>query len=144
MTKQQQSIGKHGQKIAESALRMIGVNMVEKIATPVLLVQHSKHTGWFRVIYEEPVSGDHRGILNDGTSVLAETKTILDHNLRWSDMREHQPARLDEHNKYGGLSLLVWVHSTGTYVMEWPIAGFEKERDSITPKEAAFMNITKV
>lgn len=144
MGKAQTTIGKQGQEIAAAALRRIGVNMVEKIATPVLLIPHTHNKGWFRVVYEEPVSGDHRGILSDGTSVLAETKTILDHNLRWSDLREHQPARLTEHHNHGGLSLLVWVHSTGTYVMEWPIIGFDKERTRITPTEAAFMNITKV
>ena len=141
--KREQQRGKQGQLIAAAALRGMGIHMVEKIATPVLLIPHTKHKGWFRVVYEEPVSGDHRGILDDGTSVLAETKTILDHNLRWSDLREHQPARLTEHNQHNGLSLLCWVQSEGVFIMAWPILGFEKERDSITPEEAKFLSINK-
>lgn len=142
MTKQQQSIGKHGQELAAATLRSIGVEMVEKIATPVLLIP-ARVKGTFRVVFEEPVSGDHRGILKDGTSVLAETKTILDRNLRWSDLRDHQPERLTEHRKNNGLSLLVWVHSSGVYVMEWPIFGFE-EGKSLKPDGANFLNITRI
>ncbi len=146
MSKAQDTIGKQGQEIAAAALRRIGVNMIEKIGTPVKVIPKGMkdRVQVFQVIWGEKVSGDHRGILDDGTSVLAETKTILDRNLRWSDLREHQPGRLTEHHNHGGLSLLVWVHSEGTYVMEWPIIGFEKERDSLLPSEAAFMNITKV
>ena len=142
MTKQQQSIGKHGQELAANTLRGLGVNMVEKIGTPVLLIPGSQK-GQFKVIYEEPASDDHRGILTDGTSVLAETKTILDRNLRWSDLREHQPGRLDEHHKHNGLSLLVWVHSEGVFVIEWPIFDF-KPGGSITPAEAKFLHITQL
>ena len=146
MSKAQDTIGKQGQEVAAAALRRIGVNMVEKIGTPVKIIHKGTKdsVAVFQVIWGEKVSGDHRGILSDGTSVLAETKTILDRNLRWSDLREHQPGRLTEHHNRGGLSLLVWVHSTGTYIMKWPINGFEKERDSLLPTEAAFMNITKV
>ena len=146
MSKAQDTIGKQGQEIAAAALRRIGVNMIEKIGTPVKVIPKGMkdRVQVFQVIWGEKVSGDHRGILDDGTSVLAETKTILDRNLRWSDLREHQPDRLTEHHNHGGLSLLVWVHSEGTYVMEWPIIGFEKERDSLLPTEAAFMDITKV
>jgi len=142
MGKREQNIGKHGQNLAASTLKAIGVNMVEKIGTPVLLIP-SQVKGCFKVIYEEAVSGDHRGILNDGTSVLAETKTILDRNLRWSDLRDHQPERLSEHDRNNGLSLLVWVHSSGVYVMEWPIFGF-KAGESITPDQANFLNIKSV
>lgn len=140
--KHEQTIGKQGQYRAASALRSIGVEMVEKIATPVLLIP-SAHKGLFRPVFEEPVSGDHRGILHDGTSVLAETKTILDRNLRYSDLREHQPARLTEHDGFGGRSLLVWVHSSGVYVMEWPIIGFDPGT-SITPEEAQHLNIKQL
>ncbi len=118
----QQQIGKHGQQVAASALRRIGVEMVEQIGTPVLLTPTGRDA--FRVVYGERVSGDHRGILPNGRSVLAETKTILDRNLRYSDLREHQPDRLSQHNAFGGLSLLVWVHNSGTYIMQWPVDGF--------------------
>ena len=128
MTRQQDQIGKHGQSIAASVLSGMGVNMVEHIGTPVKLVPHFHGSfmvpNVYTVIFGEKVSGDHRGVLDNGISVLAETKTIMDRNLRWSDLREHQPDRLIEHAKYGGLSLLVWVHSSGVYVMIFPIEGF--------------------
>ena len=126
MTKAQQRIGKHGQDLAAAALRQLGIEMVEQIGTPVILLPACKHKRppVFSVIWGEKVSGDHRGILPGGRSVLAETKTILDRNLRYSDLREHQPDRLSEHARHGGLSLLVWVHHTGVYVMRWPILSF--------------------
>jgi len=99
--------------------------MVEQIGTPVLLIPiQTQRRNTYQVIVGEKVSGDHRGLIGNGISVLAETKTILDRNLRYSDLREHQPARLSEHTNYGGISLLVWVHGTGAYVMRWPIEGF--------------------
>lgn len=124
MTKLQQQIGKRGQDLAAAALRQLGIEMVEQIGTPVILIPADKRNRSFCVVWGEKVSGDHRGILPGGRSVLAETKTILDRNLRWSDLREHQPERLSEHARHGGLSLLVWVHRTGVHVMRWPVVGF--------------------
>lgn len=122
MARQQQQVGKHGQDMAAAALRRLGIEMVEQIGTPVHLIPAGSNA--YRVIYGEKVSGDHRGILPGGRSVLAETKTILERNLRWSDLRDHQPERLNEHAKCGGLSLLVWVHCTGVFVMRFPVLGF--------------------
>jgi len=137
MSRREQSTGKQGQEVAAATLRHLGIEMVEKIATPVLLIP-SHYKGLFKVIFEEPVSGDHRGILKGGRSVLAETKTIIDRNLRYSDLREHQPGRLSEHAAMGGLSLLVWVHNSGVYVLEWNeggIIGFTKGT-SLSPETA--------
>lgn len=115
MSKRQKVVG---------ALRAFGVNMIEKIGTPVRCIPHRTQRGYFRVVWDEPVAGDHRGVIGDGRSVLAETKTVLDRNLRWSDFRDHQPGALSEHAALGGLSLVVWVHASGVYVMTWPIPGF--------------------
>lgn len=122
--KDEQIVGKHGEGLAMSALRSLGIEMVEKIGTPVRLhpVKTSR-PNTFQVIWGERVSGDHRGILPGGRSVLAETKTILDRNLRYSDLREHQPERLSKHAELGGLSLLIWVHQSGVYIMEWTEVG---------------------
>jgi len=135
--KHEQRIGKHGQNTAAAVLSgRCGVNMIEQIGTPVLLIPiRAQRRNTYQVIFGEKVSGDHRGLIGNGVSVLAETKTILDRNLRYSDLREHQPARLSEHVNYGGISLLVWVHDTGAYVMQWPIEGFEAGK-SITHEQA--------
>lgn len=139
--REEQSVGKHGQNLAASHLSQIGIEMVEQIGTPVKLIPISQQRkDVFRVVFGEKVSGDHRGILRGGRSVLVETKTILDRNLRYSDLREHQPGRLTDHADFGGLSLLVWVHHTGVYIMEWPIEGFV-EGKSITPEKAQALRI---
>ena len=140
MTHQQQRVGKHGQNLAAQALRALGVEMVEQIGTPVFLIPATAKDV-YRVVYGEKVSGDHRGLLPGGRSVLAETKTILDRNLRFSDLREHQPARLMEHTLHGGLSLLIWVHHTGVYVMTYPLVGFEHGK-SIDLDRARFEHAT--
>ena len=137
----EQSVGKHGQNIAASSMSQLGIEMVEQIGTPVKLIPVDNHRkDVFRVVFGEKVSGDHRGILYGGRSVLAETNTILDRNLRYSDLREHQPGRLTSHATFGGLSLLVWVHGSGVYIMEWPIEGFA-EGKSITPEKAQSLRI---
>ena len=137
----QQTIGKHGQNVAASSMSQLGIEMVEQIGTPVKLIPVDNHRkDVFRVVFGEKVSGDHRGILYGGRSVLAETKTILDRNLRYSDLREHQPGRLTSHATFGGLSLLVWVHGSGVYIMEWPIEGFV-EGKSITTEKARSLRI---
>jgi hypothetical protein len=141
--KSEQLTGKHGQNVAASALTRLGIEMVEQIGTPMKLIPVTlafTKRNIYRVIFGEKVSGDHRGVLFGGRSVLAETKTILDRNLRYSDLREHQPGRLSSHATFGGLSLLVWVHNTGVYIMEWPIEGFV-EGKSISPEKARELNI---
>jgi hypothetical protein len=65
---------------------------------------------------------------------MIEVKTV-EHNLRWSDFREHQPGKLTEHAELGGLSLVVWVHSSGVYTLEWPIADFGPG-EGLTPERA--------
>ena len=142
MTHREQRTGKAGENLVASVLSSLGVDMIERIGTPVKLIP-TREPGAYRVIWSEPVSGDHRGILPGGRSVLAETKTILDRNLRHSDLRPHQPARLTEHHERGGLSLLVWVHTSGIYVMSWPIVGFEPGV-SISPDAASKITMTNV
>lgn len=115
--------GAIGQSVATIALRCLGVCMPEEIATPVILQPTGKPSPGkrqsFYVTYGEKVSGDHRGILPGGRSVLAETKSMRGERLVYSDLREHQPERLGEHAEYGGLSLLIWASEYGTFVMEW-------------------------
>ena len=140
--KHEDRVGKAGQELAAAALRRLGVEMVERVATPAKYIP-TKEPGVFRVIWEEPVSGDHRGILPGGRSVLAEVKTILDRNLRWSDLRDHQPGALSDHARWGGLSLLVWVHTTGVYIMDWTNLGGEFDRPGagLKPEQAARLTL---
>ena len=135
----EQRTGRAGEELAASVLRGFGIQQIERIGTPVRQVDG-------RIIYGEPVAADFRGVYQVsvhphttnpetiGQSVLAEVKTV-EHNLRWSDFREHQPGKLSEHAELGGLSLVVWVHSSGVYVMQWPIRGFGPG-DGLTPDAA--------
>lgn len=142
MSRTQQRTGKQGENLAESTLSGLGIEMLEKIGTPILAIPAGR--GLYKVIWEKKVSGDRRGILPGGRSVLIEVKTILDHNLTYSELEPHQHAGLKEHADWGGLSLLVWVHNTGVYVMEYPISGFIP-RTSLTPQVAEIWNeITRV
>lgn len=156
MGRKSQQLGEQGELLAENRLRAIGLEMVEKIGTPVRLIRLPTRTikvlslsginpkGISRVIFGEKVSGDRRAIIpGSGRSVLIETKTILDRNLRWSDLRDHQPGRLDRHYELGGLSLLVWVHKTGIYILRWPVPDFGY-RKSITPEQAEQLNIQEL
>lgn len=135
--KREQLIGKHGENLAHSILNGLGLEFIERIGTPVKLIKIPGHRqGVYQVIFGEKVAADHRAMLPDGRSVLIEVKTILDRNLAWSDLREHQPTKLQQHTDLNGLSLLVWVHDTDIYVMRWPIEGFGP-RKSIAPHQAA-------
>lgn len=138
MARKEQKLGKAGEELAMNAVRSLGVEMVERIGTPVKIIR-TKGV-WSQVVWGEKVSGDARGVLPGGRSVLIETKTILDRNLQYGDMRPHQPERLSRHAELGGLSLLVWVHSSGVYVMEWPICDFRHGK-SITPETAQRLNL---
>lgn len=138
--KREQQIGKNGEQTARSVLAGLGLEMIEKIGTPVKLIPvSSARKNVYQVIFGEKVAADHRAMLPDGRSVLIEVKTIYDHNLTWSDLRDHQPAKLQQHADLNGLSLLVWVHDSGVYVMRFPIAGFGPGK-GITPEQAAEEN----
>ena len=140
--KNEQVIGKHGEQTARSVLHGLGLEMIEKVGTPVRLIPVAQRISRndpraaYHVIFGEKVAGDHRAMFPDGRSILIEVKTILDRYLQWGDLREHQPDKLTEHHQLNGLSLIVWVHDTGVYVMRWPIEGFGPRR-SIAPHQAA-------
>lgn len=135
--KHSQAKGKRGESVAERLLRQKGVLMVEKIATPVKIVDSKRTRGrqWHRIVWGEKVSGDRRGLLPGGRRVLAEVKS-RQHNLRWSDFQAHQIEALNENHAHGGLSLVVYIHPQVHVVMEWPMEGFDGSYSSITPEEA--------
>lgn len=125
MSRAQQQQGASGQQAAALALQAAGVEMVEEIGTPIIR-KPSPIKGAFFIVYGEKVSGDHRGVLPGGRSVLVETKTVHGDRLNFSELREHQPGRLSRHAEIGGLSLLVWVSDWGALVLRWPVPGFSK------------------
>jgi hypothetical protein len=155
MGKYEQTIGQQGEALARSALERLGVEQVEKIGTPVIITRSSKPphkiTG---AIFGEPVAADFRGVwplavhddeeleMKIGMSVMAEVKTILDGNLCFSDFRKHQPEALSTHADFGGMSLVVWVHTSGVYVLPWPIPGFGRGK-SISPEAAKSLDMQR-
>lgn len=130
-----QRAGKNAEDLARYILANYGIRMIEKIATPIKIVERRKD-GFVRIVYEEKVSGDIRGLIPPtGRRVLAEVKK-RDRNLRKSDFEEHQRDALDDNAMYGGLSLVCWMHPNGMVILEWPIPGFEKDRASIKYDDA--------
>lgn len=119
VSKREHVVGKEGERLALNVLGGRGVRMAEAIGTPVRLIPiRGVKNGWY-VKFGAKVSGDIMGLLKDGTRVLAEVKAIHGRNLRWSDLRTHQPGRLDHNKNYNGISLLVWVSGQGVFVMDW-------------------------
>ena len=106
-----------GEEQAAHALARLGVHMVEEIGTPFVITKRGKN-GWVQGYWKKKVSGDLIGHTDKGIKVLAEVKTIWDRNLRWSDLDDHQPERLTM-NAECAISLLIWVHNTGIYIMRW-------------------------
>ncbi len=139
MAKSQQQQGAAGERTAEEMLLWMGVKMVEQIATPTVITK--RRGDWVKIRYKAKVSGDRRGVMNDGSGrrVLAEVKTTNGRNLRFSDLRPHQVDALNENHELGAVSLLAWVYKDGwrqdVFVMRWPIPGFGK-RTSVAPEQA--------
>lgn len=134
MGKRSQAYGSTGEDIAVLALRGMGVEMVEHIATPFATVARNKQ-GWIRIKYKERVSADIIGVMPGGRRVLAEVKSTNEDRLVFSRLRSHQVEALDKNHELGAISLLVLVHPYGYCVMRWPIEGF-KPRTSILVEDA--------
>lgn len=145
MARKEHEQGKEGEKLARQVLRSRGVRMVEKIGTPVRLVPIPGVRNGFKCYFGDKVSGDMVGLLDDGTRVIAETKSIKGKSLQWSKLRKHQPERLSLNKIYNGVSLLVWVSDFGVYVLDWiyPNDDF-KPGKGLTAVRAAELNVMDV
>ncbi len=139
MSRRQQKIGKHGENLVVSTLSGLGLIRVEHIGNPYAIVGQGAHGG-FEVVFTGTASGDIRALLPSGAEVLVEVKTVLYDNLTWSHLRKHQPRALTAHAQIGAaLSLLVWVHDSGIYIMHWTADGIDgfAPHHSLTPERAA-------
>lgn len=133
MARRSQTLGTIGEQIARMTLERMHVRMVERIFTGWKLIRWTNASrGLAHIVAQSKVSGDFRGIIPGGRSVLVETKlTESDNRLRWSDLRPHQREALTKHSTVGGLSLVVWILAAGgidadrdVFVLQWPIDGF--------------------
>ncbi len=100
--------------------------MVERIETgmKVLYGKGGRITAAFPI---ERVSGDFRAIIPGvGRSVLVEVKFRKDSKLSFSDFKQHQHDALNEHNKLGGVSIVIFVCQLGAVMRLWPISGLVK------------------
>lgn len=133
----QQRQGARGEVDAAKYLARLGVEMIVKVETPTHFVKG-------RAIRYKKADADINGIYPPtGQRVLAEVKTHDGDTLPWSEFRPHQPERLTKNDEYRGISFVVWVHSTGVYVLRWPIPGFDRPRTSIKLFYAQRMNLVK-
>ena len=125
-----QQIGKAGEELAGYLLRLIGVEMIESIATPKRMIPYEDERGniipgVFKVIFSEKVSGDWRGLLSGGRGVHCEVKVRNKERLNYSDLEYHQSAWLDEYAALGGVAVLIWVCLNSQFILKWPIPEFE-------------------
>ena len=138
-----QRVGKSGENVANSVMHGLGIECLEKIATPVKLTPYKSRgkivPRVYYVVWGEKVSGDRHGVLSNGTGVLAEVKTIHDRNLRYGDLEDHQHAGLAKWSSHNALAVIVWVHSPDVFIMRYPIEGFVKGT-GIDPEQARRLN----
>jgi len=137
-------LANEGEERAINRLHALGALMPEEIGTPFVIVA-TRPDGWVKGYWKEKVSGDIIAHTVDGTKILAEVKTVLDRNLRWSDFKPHQPGSLSE-NAENAISLLIWWHSTGLYVMYWTdvlSTGFGPGK-GLTEAQAAQLDIERL
>lgn len=137
--------GQAGEDIASKALARIGCLNIREIGTPFKIVNRKYFGGqmWLQGFWKAKVAGDRRAVRRDGISILAETKTITDGNLCWSDFKDHQPGELSEHARYA-ISLVVWVRGVDeVFILRWPIPNFGPGA-SISPQMAESLNITNI
>ena len=127
-----QAVGKEAEKLVIGVLQSHGLNMVEKIGTPVRMIPYRTNTGHkprgvFRVIFGDQVSGDIRAFTPDGQGVLVEVKYTGDiDRFQFSRLEDHQVSSLWDCLKTGGLPLLAWVNDWGVHILRWPVTGFKK------------------
>lgn len=133
--------GEVAQDLFELRLRALGVLMVERIHTPWKVVRHPVTRKIINAIQVQKVSGDFRGVLPGGRSVLVEVKSC--ERLVFSVFADHQVRALDDHVQAGGLSLIGWKWSTGDALLEWPAYAF-RPRASLSIEHAKQRNITKI
>lgn len=62
---------------------------------------------------------DGRGMLCEVKSHKGEADSTGDLRLHWSDLRPHQPLRLDGYEKAGAWAFLAWVGPHGIAIMSW-------------------------
>ncbi len=134
-----------GQDVIMWRLRAIGVLMVERVHTPWRIERSRAKPGQpSRIIAAYPlekVSGDFRGVLPGGKSVLVEVKRVA--HLTFGEFDKHQVDALNEHAQLGGLSLIGWVYEGGDAVLAWPVPGFGP-RTSLSVETARRLNITRI
>jgi len=137
--RRRQRSGVVGQSVIELRLRALGVLMLEAVNTPWKIVRVGG-----RIVGAVPmkkVSGDFRGMLPGGRSVLVEVKSFG--RLPYGAFKAHQVQSLADHHASGGLSLVGWVFPGGDVLMAWPIPGF-LPRTSVSVERAKALNVVAI
>lgn len=141
------AVGDQCEWVARRALTHAGAQLVERVHTPFRL-QRRVVNGRSQIVGASPmerVSGDFRGILPGGRSVLCEVKH-REGRLVFSDLEAHQREALTKHSAAGGCSLLAWVvlePAVTCWLLPWDLVvaiGF-RERTSLTPEQAEAMTL---
>lgn len=118
--------GDHAQTLVAYALRAAGFGMIQPIATPWRVTRrYDPKTKTSKIVGASPkgtVFADFMAVVpGSGRSVICEVKLRADGVLSLSDFARHQIAALDEHYKFGGLSLIGLVIGGRARLVEWPV-----------------------
>lgn len=118
-----QKKGSEGEAIARRAMSNYGYTFIWPIATPYIITR-DRNGRVIGAAAKEQVAGDLRALYDGGISVLAEVKDHDGPRLTYSTLERHQHEALTEHDRLGGISLLIWIHQKEAYIMRYPIDGF--------------------
>ncbi len=130
-----QRVGQTVQQVAAMRLIYLGFNMVIQIATPMKKILGK----W---VHCGQAEGDIRAMGPGGLSVLCECKSrkpdTVEPHLIFSIFEHHQVARLDQHHRLGGISLVAW-HLGGMgklYILPWDLMRTQGFGPGISIKES--------
>jgi hypothetical protein len=131
MARGSQSKGKTGEIVAAYQLAALGFVMIRKGSNAWRVRRWIRSymkgkPGLAEVVPEPRQKGeaDWRAVEpGSGRSVFAEVK-VRDGKLSWSDLKDHQRQCLYDHDRAGGLSLIIWIEGSDCHVLRWPVPGF--------------------
>lgn len=134
MGRKSQRKGDVGETIGGSVLASMGFGMIEPIETGF---HRTYQNGRLVLVPKAKVAGDLRAIVpGSGRSVLVEVKRYAG-KLQHSKLTLAQHSKLREHDRLGGISLLIWIDdaSDQIFVLRYPVPGF-KRNTSLRPEQA--------
>lgn len=113
MGKLSQQLGKAGEEYARLFLKSIGAKFIEKISTPVRIVNG-------KAIFYKKSSIDFTAVLPDRMVSRIEVKLCDEDKLDHSRLTDDQVLWLTEWSEAYLFSWVIWVHKSHCYMFRYP------------------------